>query len=234
SEGVLGSRVDGDLGGVAPLGGAAAGQHPGHLVQVHGGGDDGPGVDQAVGVAGDGVGQAAGGAEDAGGRDVLEDQGAGVEQAGLGGQADEADPAPRLDQVGGQGGQLPAGGGVDDRVEQPTGQAVAGPRLAETEGPGEPQRPLVLAQQVDVGAAGTGDQGAEQADRARAHDQDALALGHLGGLDHAQRVAARLDQGPGRGVDGIGERQQRRGRAQQLLAQGAGPAAADADLEPVG
>src|SRR6202012_540829 len=130
---VLASRVDVDLGGVAPLGGAAAGQHPGHLVQAHGGGDDGSGVDQAAGVEGDGVGQAAGGAEDAGGRHVLEDQGAGVEQAGLGRQADEADPAARLDQAGGQGGQPGAGGGVDDRIEQPARQGVADPGLGEAQ-----------------------------------------------------------------------------------------------------
>jgi hypothetical protein len=198
-----------DFGRVAPFGPAAAGQHGGRVGQPHGGGDDRLGIDGAVGVQGDGLGQAAGRAEHTGGGDVLEDQGPGVDRARIGRQADVADPAARLDQLGGQRRQVHAGGSVDDRVERPARQRVPHPHLLEAQRPGEPQRPLLLAEQVHVGAARPGDQRRQQPDGARAHDQQPLARADLGDPDHAQRVTARLDQGPGRGPDGVREWQQR-------------------------
>ncbi len=57
--------------------------------------------------------------------------------------------------------------------------------------------------------------------------------GEGGGLDGPQGAAGRLDHRPGHRADAVRQSAQRRDRHRQLLRQGAGPAAADADLGTV-
>jgi hypothetical protein len=74
----------------------------------------------------------------------------------------------------------------------------------------------------------------QQADRARAEYQRAVAGSGAGGQGGAQRVAARFDQGSAHRVDAVGQCVQRRRRHGQLLGERAGASAADADLLAVG
>src|SRR4051812_11124390 len=100
-EWALPPRVDMDLGPGAARA-MVAGEHAGDLVEAHGRGDDRPRVDRAVRVRLDGARQPGRRAEDADRGDVLEHQGAGVDQARRHRQPDVDDPAARLDQVEGE------------------------------------------------------------------------------------------------------------------------------------
>ena len=90
------------------------------------------------------------------------------------------------------------------------------------------------ADEVDVETLGAGEQRGEQADRAGAVHEDALAGGERGGPDGAQGVAAGLDQGPGDGVDRRrAARAARSTGTRSCSASAPGQPAADPDLVPV-
>ena len=94
------------------------------LAQGHDGGDQRTRIDGAGGVRRDGARQPGGAPEDPDRLRVLERDLAGVDQARLGGEADEDHPPPGLDQVHRQCGDRPGVRGVDDRVEGHVGQVV--------------------------------------------------------------------------------------------------------------
>ena len=73
----------------------------------------------------------------------------------------------------------------------------------------------------------------EQRHGARAEDQQRVARPERRRLDGAQGAAGRLDHRPRRRADAVRQGAQRRDRHRQLLREGAGPPAADADLEAV-
>ena len=86
---------------------------------------------------------------------------------------------------------------------------------------------------MDLGARGAQEHRGEQADRARAEDQRAVAGADARGLGGAQRVAAGLDERAEDGVDAVGQRVQRRHRNGDPLGQRTRQVAPDADLLPV-
>ena len=114
-----------------------------------------------------------------------------------------------------------------------TRQVVGGPDVADAEGSSEPHRCLAPTQEVNLHALCSGDQGGEQADRSRTEHEEPLARLHGGRGHRTERVAGRLDERAAGGVDGRRKRMEEPHRHSQLLGEGAGPAAPDADLESV-
>ena len=141
---------------------------------------------------------------------------------------------PGSTSCGGLGRYLRRVGRVDHRVEAEAGQAGGGPAVVEAQGAGEVERVRLGADQVDLVALGPRDQRGQQADGARADDQQPVTGGQAGAVDRAHRVAAWFDQRAGHRVDAVGQRDQRVGRDQQKLGQRARPAVPDADFVAVG
>jgi hypothetical protein len=91
----------------------------------------------------------------------------------------------------------------------------------------------VEADHVDVRARGTRERRRKQPDAARAPDEYLPARSRLSGQHRAQRVAARLHEGPGAVVHRTGEAVEAADGNEELLGEGTRPAG-DADLAPVG
>ena len=135
--------------------------------------------------------------------------------SGVPGEADVDHPLARLDQVEGQRRQAGRVGGVDDRVERQRREAVRGPDAVRSRACGRsPSDRRRQAQRWTSAPWARREQRDEQADRARPEHQQPVPRRQRRRPDGPQRVAARLDQGPGRRVDRVRQRVQRRGRHQ--------------------
>lgn len=86
---------------------------------------------------------------------------------------------------------------------------------------------------MDLHAPREGEARREQTDRAGTEHEEPVAGGQRGGLDGAQRVAARLDQGAGRRVDAVRQGVQRGDGDGDPLGERARPAVPDAQLVTV-
>ena len=223
-------RVHVDLGCVAPDRLAAARQDPGDLVQRDRRRDERERVHGARCVqVGDSL-QPAGGAEHADRRHVLERHRAGVDQAGLAGEADVDHAAPGFDEVQGQGRQTRRVGGVHHGVPAPGRHGLPRPRVPEPEPQREGPRPLAPSDQVDLDAHRCRDPRHQQPDGSGAQHQQSLAGLEPGSPYGAQRIASGLDHRARRRPNRLGQGHQRPDGHRQLLGQGARPAMADADL----
>ena len=148
--------------------------------------------------------EARGRTEDSHRGEVVERQLAGVDTAGLRGNADIDHPAGRLDQRQSGGGNGPIAGAVDDRVVAARRRIVRRPVLADA----EPRREFGVArvkrQDVDFRARGAREGGGEQSYGPRSPDEDLLAWSGLCRRCGAPCVTARLDQRARPVVDCLG------------------------------
>src|SRR5262249_16750320 len=115
----------------------------------------------------------------------------------------------------------------------PVGERLHAPRAVDAEGPGERQRLVGDAGDVDLGAAGEGERGHEEADGPRPDHEEARPGPERRRVDGPQRPAPRPAARTARPVDGIGQRVQGPRRHWKFFGEGAGPAAPDADLESI-
>jgi hypothetical protein len=152
-----------------------ASEHWADLLEADGGGDERPGIDDTARVRRNGGVGTRGGRQNANRSDVLENQGAGVNVALASGQADIDDPSGRFHPVEGQRRQVCGVGSIDHRVEGLAMEAVPVPDVLEPEAPGEYQRLLGDAHQVDLGASRAGEHGGKKPDSSRAEYQRPVA-----------------------------------------------------------
>ena len=129
--------IDMDLGPRSCRLGPFTGEHGADLLEADRGGDERAGIDGTARVCRDGRIEVGRTGQNAHRRDVLQNQGPGVDVAWAAGKPD-VDHAPRrLDQVEGQSRQVRRIRGIDDRVEGLFREVVRGPDVLEPEAAGE-------------------------------------------------------------------------------------------------